>query len=403
MLKKLFRYLLPLALIVISILVVVALVIRSAANRPERVDDAQQAVLVDTVTARAQSLNFVVESQGPVRPRTETTLVAEVSGRIVSVSPHFIAGGFFRAGETLLEIDPSDYAAAVKRAEAALASRRAQLADEQARADQAIKDWRNLGKTGEPPDLVARKPQLADATANVLAAEADLDKARRDLQRTRISVPYDGLVREKIADIGQYAAPGAQLGVTFAVDAAEIRLPVSAADLAYLDLPGTAESDPARLPAVTLRADVGGVTRHWDARIIRTEGVIDEVSRVLYAVAQVVDPYGLLGESTQPELRVGTFVRAAIEGRHADNVVVLPRHVLRTDGTVLVASAENELEVRDVDVARAGADEVYIRAGVEDGEHVVTTTLDAPIPGTRLVISSEDGVAQGDRQDAAAQ
>lgn len=393
MLKNLFRYLLPLALIGVSILVVAGLVIRSAANRPERVTDAQQAVLVETITATTQSLHFVVESQGPVRPRTETTLVAEVSGRIVAVSPNFVAGGFFRAGETLLEIDPSDYAAAVKRAEAALASRRAQLADEQARSEQAIKDWRNLGKTGEPPELVARKPQLADATANVLAAEADLDKARRDLQRTRISVPYDGLVREKIADIGQYAAPGAQLGVTFAVDSAEVRLPVSAADLEFLNLPGTAESDSRRMPAVSLQAEMGGITQHWDARIIRTEGVIDEVSRVLYAVAQVVDPYRLLGESTQPELRVGTFVRAAIEGRRAENVVVLPRHVLRTDGTVLVANSENELEVRTVDVARADAQSVFIRDGVDDGEHVVTTTLDAPIPGTRLVVEREDGVA----------
>ncbi|KAA9133561.1 efflux RND transporter periplasmic adaptor subunit [Marinihelvus fidelis] len=389
MLTKFFRYLLPLGLIVLSIIVLFGLVARSAAKRPERNVDEQQAVLVETIRAETRSLNLVVRSQGAVRPRTETTLVAEVSGRIVSVSPNFVAGGSFSAGETLLEIDPSDYAAAVKRAEAALASRHALLADEQARSEQAIKDWRNLGKSGDVPELVARKPQLADATANVLAAEADLEKARRDLQRTRISVPYDGLVREKIADIGQYAAPGAQLGVTFAVDSAEIRLPVSAADLAYLELPGTAEADPESAPAVSLQADVGGTARRWDARIIRTEGVIDEASRVLYAVAQVVDPYGLLGQSTQPELRVGTFVSAAIEGRHVDNVVVLPRYVLRNDNTVLVANAENELEVRQVGVVRAGADVVYIDSGVSDGERVVTTTLDAPIPGTRLAIAGE--------------
>ena len=59
-------------------------------------------------------------------PRTRTVLVAEVPGRIVSVSPDFVAGGFFRAGEVLLEIDPSDFLTAVKGAEAALASRRAQ-------------------------------------------------------------------------------------------------------------------------------------------------------------------------------------------------------------------------------------------------------------------------------------
>ncbi len=387
--RKFFRYILPLGLIVLSIVVVIAMIRFAGSKRPERVDSGQSAVLVDTIEARAESLNFIVNSQGPVRPRTETTLVAEVTGKVVRVSPDFVAGGFFRAGEVLLEIDPSDFETAVKRAEAALASRQAQLADEKARSAQALKDWRNLGRTGEPPPLVARQPQLADAEANVMAAQADLEKARRDLQRTRISVPYDGLVRSKRVDIGQFVSAGSQLGVTFAVDRAEIRLPLASADLAFLNLPAAADLEPDAYPAVSLQAEVGGQTEQWDARLIRTEGVIDESSRVLYAVAEVDDPYGLLGRSQQPELRMGTFVRAAIEGVHIDNAVILPRYVLRNDNTILVANQERELEIREVTVARAEPQLVYLTGGVEGGELVVTTTLDAPIPGTRLVISGE--------------
>ncbi|MEE4175309.1 MAG: efflux RND transporter periplasmic adaptor subunit [Xanthomonadales bacterium] len=388
--KKFFRFILPLGMIALAIVAVVVMSIFAAGKRPPRQDTGQAAVLVEAVEARARSVNFVVESQGPVRPRTETTLVAEVSGRVVNVSPDFVAGGFFRKGEVLLEIDPSDYATAVKRAEASLASRKAQLADEQARSRQAIQDWKNLGKSGEVPDLVARKPQLADAEANVLAAEADLDKARRDLQRTRITVPYDGLVRSKGVDVGQFVGAGTQLGVTFSVDTAEIRLPLSSNDVAFLDLPRATDTERSEYPAVSLQATVAGETRTWDARLIRTEGVVDESSRVLYAVAEVVDPYGLLGESTQDELRMGTFVRAAIEGRFIENAVILPRFVLRNDNTVLVANEERELEVRQVTVARAEPDEVYLTDGVRDGELVITTTLDAPIPGTRLIISGED-------------
>lgn len=388
--KKFFKFILPVGLIVLAVVAVVVMATVASGKRPPRADTGAGAVLVEAIPARAQSLNFVVGSQGPVRPRTETSLVAEVSGRIVSVSPDFVAGGFFRQGEVLLEIDPSDYQTAVKRAEAALASRRAQLADEQARSAQAIKDWRNLGRSGEPPALVARQPQLADAEANVLAAEADLDKARRDLQRTRITVPYDGLVRSKRVDVGQFVAAGTQLGVTFSVDTAEIRLPLSNSDLAFLNLPGPADSEPANAPVVSLQATVSGETKSWEARLIRTEGVIDESSRVLYAVAEVRDPYGLLGESTQEPLRMGTFVRAAIEGRFIENAVVLPRYVLRNDNTVLVANDERELEVREVTVARAEPDTVYLSGGIEDGDLVITTTLDAPIPGTRLVISGED-------------
>lgn len=387
--RKFFRYILPMGLIVLSIVVVIAMTRFAGGKRPERVDTGQSAVLVETVEAQERSLNFIVRSQGPVRPRTETTLVAEVSGRVVSVSADFVAGGFFRAGEVLLEIDPSDFQTAVKRAEAALASREAQLADEQARSAQALKDWRGLGRTGAPPPLVAREPQLADAQANVMAAQADLDKARRDLQRTRISAPYDGLVRSKRVDIGQFVAAGSQLGVTFAVDRAEIRLPLASADLAFLNLPSASQDSAAAFPAVRLQAEVGGQTQSWEARLIRTEGVIDESSRVLYAVAEVDDPYGLLGESEQPELRMGTFVRADIEGRYIENAVVLPRYVLRNDNTVLVANQERELEIRAVTVARAEPQEVYLTGGVKGGELVVTTTLDAPIPGTRLLISGE--------------
>ena len=392
--KKMLRYFLPLGLIVLAIVVVIGMATISRGKRPERQDSGQTAVLVETIPAEARSLNFIVQSQGSVRPRTQTTLVAQVSGIIVSVSADFVAGGFFRAGEVLLEIDPSDYQTALKRAEAALASRRAKLAEEKSRSEQAVKDWRNLGRAGDPPDLVMRKPQLADAQANVLAAEADIEKARRDLQRTRISVPYDGLLRARRVDIGQYVTPGTQLGVSFAVDTAEIRLPLAAADLAFLDLPPSTDTELEDYPEVSLAAEIGGVTKTWDARLIRTEGVLDESSRVLYAVASVVDPYGLLGQSQQDELRMGSFVRAAISGRYINDVVVLPRFVLRNDNTVLVANEERELEVREVSVARAEARQVYITDGISDGEMVVTTTLDAPIPGTRLVIRGEDPVSK---------
>ncbi|NIP17265.1 MAG: HlyD family efflux transporter periplasmic adaptor subunit [Xanthomonadales bacterium] len=289
----------------------------------------------------------------------------------------------------LLQIDPSDYETALKRAEASLASRRARLADEQARSEQALKDWRNLGREGEPSDLVLRKPQLQDAQANVSAAEADVQKARRDLQRTRITVPYAGLLREKSVDVGQYVSPGTRLGVSFAIDSAEIRLPLSATDLAYLDLPAATEAGDKEFPAVTLHSEEGGITRTWQARIIRTEGVVDETSRVLYAVAQVVDPYGVLGLSEQEELKVGTFVRAEIEGLAADDVVVLPRYVLQNDNTVLVANDRRQLEIRPVRVLRAEPRTVYIADGVRSGEHIVTTTLDVPIPGLQLTLSSE--------------
>ena len=252
---------------------------------------------METIPAEARSLNFIIESQGTVRPRTQTMLVAQVSGIVVSVSEDFVSGGFFRAGEVLIEIDPSDYRTALKSAEAALASRKAKFSEEKSRSEQAVKDWRNLGRAGDPPDLVMRKPQLADALANVQAAEAQVEKARRDLQRTKISVPYDGLLRERRVDIGQYVTPGTQLGVSFAVDTAEIRLPLAASDLAYVDLPRSIDRQIEDYPRVSLSAESGGETKSWGAHLRRTVGVRVDSSRGLWAVASVVDPWGVVGIS----------------------------------------------------------------------------------------------------------
>ena len=385
--RKFFKYILPLGLIVLSIIVVVVMVGIAQGKRPDRKDSGTPAMLVDTITAEVESLNFTVTSQGTVRPRTETTMVAEVPGKIVSVSPNFIAGGFFRAGETLLQIDPSDYETGLLRAQATLAARKAQLADQEARSEQAMKDWINLGREGEPSDLTLRKPQLAEARAAVQAAEAELKEARRDLERTRIALPYDGLVRSKMVDVGQFVSPGTPLGMTFSVDTAEIRLPLSGNDMQFLDLPSATRLDSDHRVPVTLTATNESGSLQWQAEIVRTEGVVDEKSRVIYAVAEVVDPYGVLGLSTQAELKMGTFVRADIQGIRVEDVVVLPRHVLQNDHTVLIANDDRELDIRPVTVLRAEPRTAYISGGLEGGELVVTTAIDAPIPGMKLALS----------------
>jgi RND family efflux transporter MFP subunit len=395
--RKFIKFVLPVGLVVMAVLIVMALGQMAKNRRPDMKAQAQPALVVEVMPATVSTQNLLVYSQGSVEPRTETTLVAEVSGTIVSVSSAFVAGGFFRLGETVLQIDPSDYLTAQKSAQANLASRQAQLSDQKARADQALKDWKNLGRGGEPSDLVLRKPQLAEARANVLAAEADLQKAERDLERTRIKLPYDGLVREKKVDIGQFVAPGTALGITFSVNTAEVRLPLSAADLSFLNLPssipGANQAGPQALaqsrPQVLLEADSSGEPGQWNAEIIRTEGVLDTKSRVTYAVAEVVDPYGILGKQRRTPLRIGTFVRAEIIGNYVKDVVVLPRKVLRNDNTVLIANAENELEVREVTVLRKEARKVYITGGLETGDLVITSSVNAPIPGMRLMLDGQ--------------
>jgi RND family efflux transporter MFP subunit len=382
--KKFLKYALPPALIIASLIVVVILA-TSRPEPPER-EPAEAAMLVDAIPAEQAGDRFVVEAQGTVQPRTQTTIVPEVSGKVTRISEDFVAGGFFRAGDVLVEIDPSDYRTAVKQAEAELAAARAQLSDEQSRSDQARRDWEQLhGGERQPSPLVLRIPQLEQARASVQAAEAALARAQRNLERTRISLPYDGMVRERSVDIGQYVSVGTSLGRAFAVDVAEVRLPLPDRDLAFVDLPRPGRDDQPT-PRVRFHAEVGGERGSWTGEIVRTEGVVEESTRLTYAVARIEDPYGLLGTERKVPLPMGTYVQAEIRGRSAEGLIELPREALRDGDRLFVAGEDDRLEIRNVDVVRATAQRVYLTNAVEAGERVITTAISTPIPGTKLKV-----------------
>ena len=325
---------------------------------------APPALLVDVVEAKRNPVNFSVESQGSVAPRTQTTLVAEASGQIVEVSPAFVSGGFFRKDDVLVRIDPRNYESAVKRARAAVARAETQLATETATASYAKEDYARLQRlnpnTAPPSALALRKPQLSAAMAELQSAQADLEKAEGDLDRTVIRAPYDGLVRQKIADVGQFVNVGSQLATTFAIDIAEVRLPVTQNDLQFLDVARLRAGVPL---AVELSAEMGGEKITWPASITRSEGVFDADTRVLYLVAQVLDPYGLQSAATQVPLMMGTFVSAQIAGRSGGDLFVIPRQSIYRGETIWLVDEDSTIRPSRVDVVRADEKFFYISSG----------------------------------------
>lgn len=363
-------------------------------DAPEKQGEGPRPRLVATEVVAPTDARVTVTSQGTVTPRTETSLVSEVAGVVTSVSDAFVAGGFFRKGDVLLQIDPSDYEAALMRAEAELAAARATLAQEVARADQAKKDWDSLERSGEPSALVLRRPYVEEARARVQAAEAEVAMARRDLERTTIRAPYDGLMREKAADVGQYVAVGTRLGAAFAVDYAEIRLPLSAGQRSRIELPPASADGTMAGPPVRLSTTTDGVELTWQARIVRSEGVVDPESRMVYLVAQIQDPYRRReGNARNPEpLEIGTFVSAEIQGRTLANVYPVPRAALTADDGLLYVDAEDRLRIRAVDVLWGDRKSAYVRADLEPPVRVVTSALEAPVDGMAVRL---EGAGEG--------
>ena len=374
-----------LPIVIIAISTAAALWMFMQKDPPQTIDKKPPSMLVDVMRVHATNTKITVTAQGSVTPRTQTTLVSEVSGLITEVSTAFVAGGFFSKGDVLVRIDDRNYRAEVKRAQASVRAAETNVTREAGLADYAREDWERaqsiLQSSKAATDLAMRKPQQAEALASLEFAKADLEKREGDLDRTVIRAPYDGLVREKRADIGQFVNSGSPLAITFSVEVAEIRLPLPDSQLPYLNL-DEHELAQDRGPRVTLSANIGGQLNSWQGRIIRTEGVFDERSRVLYLVAQIDDPYNRYKQTWEHPLRMGTFVEAAIEGEQLSNVIRLPRTALRRDNKIWTVSDNDTLRPVTVEIAHADEQSVLIRSGLKSGQLICLTVPENPLPGT---------------------
>lgn len=347
----------------------VVLVMTSMKSAPPKKERIDLDPLVDVIVLEDMTTTFEIHSQGTVRPKTETILSAEVSGTIVSISPKFVAGGVFQSGEVLMRIDPTNYKVALEQADALVSQRTIEF--------EGAKKLRSQGYRAES--------ELASAAAALAAAKAERVRAQRNLERTSIRLPYEGIVRAKETDLGQFVNVGTRLGVVFATDFAEVRLPLTDLDLAYVDLPdaaAVADTGSVDGPAVTLSAIQKGRQVEWRARIVRTEGVVDERSRVTYAVARVVDPYQLHGNGDP--MPVGTFVSATIEGAVAENIIRVPRGIVKGTNELVFLDSADKIVIRHVGVVRSDADYAYISSGAQPGERVVITVLESAINGLQV-------------------
>ena len=336
-----------------------------------------------------ESVDLTVTSQGTVQPRTASQLVPEIAGTVINVSPAFAVGGFFEEGDVLLEIDTYDYRQALIAGQSQLAQARLRLAQEEAEAEVARREWEELGG-GDANALTLREPQVEDARAAVASAEAAIDRARRDLERAQVRAPYAGRVQSKDVDVGQFVNRGTAVGRIYAVDSAEVRLPLPDEELAYVDVPMSYRGTQQRTgPGVVLSADFAGRRYTWQGRIARTEGEIDAVSRMVHVVAEVDDPYAPGSDPSRPPLAVGMFVEAEIAGRRVDDVVVLPWAALNGRDQVLIVDDDGRLRFRQIEILRSTTESVLVRSGLSEGELVSISALDAVIDGMAVQIAGE--------------
>lgn len=370
------------------------LLLKATAPQPEQESEAARPVTVYTRAAQAVDTTLAVHTQGEVRARTMINLTAQVGGRVVDVAPAYVEGGRFDADTVLLQIDDSDYRLALRQAEAAVAA--ADLAVQQALADAEVARQQLTDLASASP-LSLKKPQIAEARARREAALAGLALARLNLERTRVKLPFEGRVATTTVHIGEVINENTALGQVFATDRVEVRLPLNDRQLDALGLPIGFSAEPGNAPAVSFSATVAGEAHTWRGELRHVDAAMDPRTRLIYATAEVADPYGAGRSPKGMPLAVGLFVDAELAGRKLTRVVRIPSKGLRPGEQIYVVDAAGQLDIRTVTVASSDGGSTIISDGLRPGERVVVSTLRNPMAGMHVeTIDEQRRAATGD-------
>ncbi|MFB0980321.1 MAG: efflux RND transporter periplasmic adaptor subunit [Alteromonadaceae bacterium] len=368
----------PIAILAAGILLYT--VFASMKKPPEEKAEVDNTPIVAVEEIHVAPRNLTVNSYGVVQPKYETELVAQISGEVVELAKVFVRGGFVAKNQLLARIDPNDYQAALIDAEATMASARAALEKERAQGQVAEQEWKRITDTS-PTELSLRKPQLAQELARVKSAQASVLRAKRNLERTEIRAPYDAMIESRLIGLGSFVGKGSKVGKLLGTDVAEVRLPVADNELQFLTEHGESAQ-------VNLIGTYAGKNVIWQAKIARSEGVIDSQSRMSYLVAEVKDPYDLnnkVNSSMKSPIRFGSYVTAEILGVSLASAAVVPRYLVDNE-RVAILDANSKLSYVDITIARQEGSNVIVTSGLHEGDKLIVSALDYPVDGMKLTL-----------------
>jgi len=365
----------------------------------------RQAKLVQVAPVEEGNCTTVVRAMGPVIPAQEVTLHPQVSGQIVDISDAVIPGGVVRAGQKIMSIDRRDYEILVQQRQADVANAQKNLRVEQGNQAIAKQEYDLLGETVSDQDkeLMLREPQLASSQAALESAQAALRRAQLDLERCDIVAPFNAIVRTKHVDLGATVSAGSQLVTLIATDEAWVELKVPVDELKWLTIPDSADEVGSTVTITNTLA--WGPDRSRTGRLVRLYAELEPTGKFSRLLAEVKDPFALEDENEgRPQLLIGSMVEAEIQGSVLDSVYPIKWSYLRDNNrAVWIANDNDELEVRPVEIAYRGPDEVFVSGGLAANERLIVTDIAAAVPGMPLQVTSgaDDSSPQGDQTQLA--
>lgn len=382
------KVIIQIAIVVFMLLLSVAVFKKMASMRkaPAKAPHEILAPLLNAEAVKSETLNVSIISFGSVEPKIEVDIIPQVSGIVVALQDDFVNGGFFGADEALITIEQIDYELAVEKADAAVKQAAVLHEKELAEQEVAFQEWEQIHPDEKPTSLlVTRELQVKHAEAELKAAKANLRIAELNLERTVIKMPFDGRVMDESVDIGQFLAAGQQVAQVYATDTVEIIVPLKDSQLAWFDVPlgykNGLETEAAKGSEVEVVAEFGGTEYKWTGNIVRSQGNIDQVSRMINIVVDVENPFRL--KNHNPPLVPGMFVEIRIKGKELKDIIRIARYAVRNGDEVWVEK-EGVLEIRKVEIIRQDKKFAYVAKGLKDGEVVITSPLDVVTNGMKV-------------------
>ena len=336
-------------------------------------------VIIEILTPK--DFQVQISSNGTTTPLTQTVLTAEVGGEVIYRSKKFAEGASVIEGEILAKIDDTDLQLQYKNALLQLANAEVQYSLQLAEAEVAKEAWDKIGD-GVASDLTLKKPQLKQAEAFLEVAKAQVSSAAKKLNKTEIIAPYAGRIQNVNIDLGTTFIPGQPVGAMYTSSEIEITLAVKDNDLQFLSIPMDGRKlNPSEQASVVIESFYKGKNQSWKGKLERVDGVIDPVTRMINLIAVFKNDFI---ESDKPNLPIGLFVEAKIDGITLKNIFEIPINSISEDNEVYIVDKDNQLELRELTILKKYSEFVIIKDGLKAGERIVTSKLSTASNGIKV-------------------
>lgn len=324
----------------------------------------------------------MVRVTGTAEAARQVVVMPEVGGRIVAQSSELVPGGRVAKGDVLVNIDPRDYRLAVEQERSRVRQAELEVQLEQGRGAVAEREWiavKSADAEGAP--LALRVPQMATAERSLTAARAGLSRAELALERATLRAPFNAIIIEESAEVGQVVGAGTRIATLVGTDEIFIRAAVPVERLPFIAIPGMGADAGSR---ATVIHDLGTTTVEREARVLRLVGTLDPASRTAQVIVGVSSP--LDSPEGAPPLLPGAYVEVVIEGRIVNQVLAVPRAAVVDGDRAWIVSDEKTLALRTLDVQWRDPKRLFVRGGLEPGAQVVTSPLALPIEGMSVEV-----------------